>query len=71
MNKLDKKLIKYTLINITENYSKSLSTNQTYLKASKLISARICETGCYNFDLLLSCLKDLEIVWYKEKMKSC
>lgn len=70
MNELDKKLIEYTLINITEDYSKSRSTNQTYIGASKLISARICETGCYNFDLLLSWLKDMENAWYRGKWKA-
>ena len=70
MNELDKKLIEYTLINITEDYSKSRSTNQTYIKASKLISARICEIGCYNFDLLLSWLKDMENAWYRGKWKA-
>lgn len=70
MNELDKKLIEYTLINITEDYSKSRSTNQTYIGASKLISARICEIGCYNFDLLLSWLKDMENAWYRGKWKA-
>ena len=37
MNELDKKLIEYTLINITEDYSKSRSTNQTYRGFNKAV----------------------------------